>query len=88
MLYCGKITDLFPDLNTDIHFHENLLEKLKEKYLEKDCDICKNNVPAEGIVVRNLSNPHVNALKLKSFRFLAHESKTLDKGEVSMEDMG
>lgn len=88
MLYCGKVRDLFPDLDTHTHFQETLLEKLKEKYLEKDCDMCKNNVPDEGIVIRNLSEPHLNAFKLKSFRFLEKESKQLDKGEVSLEDQG
>ena len=48
--------------------------------------MCKNKVPAEGIVV---SKPHYtfefNAAKLKSFRFREWESKELDKGVVDAE---
>ena len=85
-LYYGKAKDLFPELDVNNHWHENFIEKLKEKYLEGDCYMCKNKVPAEGIVV---SKPHYtfefNAAKLKSFRFRGWESKELDKGVVDAE---
>jgi hypothetical protein len=53
--------------------------------LEKDCVLCRNNVPDEGIVLR-IENPNTEAFKLKSFRFLQKETKDLDQGVVSMED--
>jgi len=85
-LYYGKMGDIFPELSTKEHWHENMLEALRNKYLEVDCEYCKNHVPAEGIVVRDdISN---EAFKYKSKRFLELESKTLDKGEADMEETG
>jgi len=60
------------------------LAQLKEKYLEKDCEICNNKVPAEGICFRNESRSK-KAFKLKSFTFLERETKSLDKGDVDIE---
>ena len=60
------------------------IEQLKEKYLEKDCQYCINHVPDEGICFRNESLDK-KAYKMKSFRFLERESKTLDKGVVDTE---
>lgn len=81
-LYYGRINNLF-DLNSDSHWHENLLEKLKEKYLEKDCDLCVNKVPDEGIVIRDETTN--SAFKLKSFRFYERETKILDSGKEDIE---
>jgi len=84
-LYFGKAKDLF-DLDVDNHWSENFLEKLKEKYLEGNCHLCKNKVPAEGIVVNKYDNLlYFMAYKLKSFAFLEYETKQLDKGEVDIE---
>lgn len=52
--------------------------------MEKDCELCNNKVPAEGIVLR-IEGLDYDAYKLKSFRFREHESKELDKGEVDIE---
>jgi len=68
-------------------WREQYLEALKSAYVyDQDCQFCANKVPAEGIVLRieGYSNPE--ALKLKSFRFLEHETKELDKGEENIED--
>lgn len=75
--------DFFEDI--DSNFSEILLHKLATTYLEKDCKVCKNKVPAEGIVVR-VEKGDCNAYKLKSFKFLQKESADLDNGEVSLED--
>ena len=83
--YYGKAKDLYPSLNTDEHWHENYLNNLIRDYLEKDCHICKNNVPDEGIVLRKDNIHDFEAFKLKSFRFLKKETEELDKGTVDME---
>jgi hypothetical protein len=78
--YYGKAKDLFPELAIGENWNEKFLEKLKEKFLEKKCDLCANDVFAEGVVVRIDTPNEWNVFKLKSFAFLNHESKELDKG--------
>lgn len=83
LLYYGRAKDLF-DIPVDDNWHDNFVAKLSETYLEKDCDICKKKVPAEGIVLR-LEEGTYEAFKHKSFRFKELESKELDSGEVDIE---
>ena len=71
--------------DNDLDFGTNLLNVIKTKYLEKDCYICKNKVPAEGIVLRPEKN-EFEAFKAKSFKFLEMESKQLDNGENDIEE--
>jgi hypothetical protein len=82
--YYGKAKDLF-DLDVNDHWHENFLNNMIETYLEKKCDICKNDVWAEGVVLRKDTPHEWDAFKLKSFNFLGYETSLLDKGEVDME---
>ncbi len=82
-LYHGKAKHLFP-IDIEHHFQDNFFNKLKEHYLEKDCTICLNKVPAEGITVR-IDNGEWDIYKLKSFRFLEKESKELDAGVEDIE---
>jgi len=81
--YYGKAKDLF-DLPPDVHWNESFLEKLTEEYLEKDCDLCVNKVPAEGIVIRR-ETFDIDVYKHKSFRFFEQETKQLDSGEIDLE---
>jgi hypothetical protein len=67
--------------------NEEVLKLLQEVYLEKDCPYCKNKVPAEGICVRIDGKSTYSTFKLKSKRFLERETKSLDAGEISMEDL-
>lgn len=90
-LYYGKAGDfgievIFKDTYKSIatNFQEGLLEILTNQFLEKDCHMCKNKVPSEGIVLR-IEKEHRTAFKLKSFAFLGMESKQLDAGEVDIE---
>jgi hypothetical protein len=85
--YYGKAKDLFPELDTEQQWHEAFLQKLTETYLEKDCSICKNKVPAEGVIVRKDVPFEWEAYKLKSFSFLLKESKALDAGEGDFEEI-
>lgn len=81
--YYGYAKDLF-DISLEEYWQENFLQKLTDTYLEKDCDICVNKVPGEGIVVRR-ETLDIDVYKHKSFRFKEYESKALDSGEVDME---
>jgi tRNA-binding EMAP/Myf-like protein len=78
--YYGKAKDLFPELDTTQHWHDNFLQKLEETYLEKKCHLCVNDVWAEGIIVRPDVPFDWLAFKLKSWNFLGYESAQLDAG--------
>lgn len=86
VFFHGKAKDVYPELDTAEHWNEDFLQKLCEEYLEKDCHICKNKVPAEGIVVLREKLYEYDAFKLKSFRFLEKERDELDKEIVNIED--
>lgn len=85
VFYKGLAKDLFPELDINNHWHEELGKKLKTSFnLEKKCQICNNGVFAEGICLRN-ETKGTNALKLKSRAFLLKETEELDKGIVDIE---
>jgi hypothetical protein len=65
-------------------FEDKFLRYLTETYLEKPCEMSKNNVPAEGVVI-TVESDQFTAFKLKSFAFYEGESKALDAGEVDIE---
>lgn len=62
------------------YWREKLLEKLVSQFNEKDCYMCKNQVPEEGVVIRK-EGSKFEAFKLKSLRFLKKETDDLDKQE-------
>lgn len=66
-------------------FHETFLRELEKEYNEKDCFMCSNSVPEEGIVLRKEKLFSCESFKLKSFRFLEWETKELDAGESDIE---
>jgi len=67
-------------------FSENLLEKLKKDYLEgNELMNISCVVPREGIVLR-IEKSGIEAYKLKSTKFLEHETKELDTGITNIED--
>ena len=47
--------------------------------IEKNCKMCKNKVPAEGIAIRINDTLNYEVYKLKSDLFLLKETKDLDK---------
>ena len=65
---------------------ENLLAFLEFKYNEKDCYMCVNKVPEEGIILRIEKLAHYEAYKLKSKRFILGESEAQEKGQENLED--
>lgn len=69
-----------------VDFWRNLFVKeLTGKHTDKDCYMCVNKVPEEGIVLRKESLFGFESYKMKSFRFLEYETKMLDEGVVDME---
>jgi hypothetical protein len=88
LLYYGTIDNFlniyFSKHDEDEHLMKYFLERLQKVYLEKDCYMCKNKVPAEGIVIRP-ERLEFEAYKLKSVKFLEWETKQLDTGEIDIE---
>lgn len=89
LLYHGTLADLYPNISYMDHWHENVLEALrneKERFnMEKNDPICKNKVPFEGVVLRIDNDEFAEAFKLKCAKFLSKEREKIDKGEVDME---
>ena len=89
LLYHGTLADLYPNISYMDHWHENVLESLrneKERFnMEKNDPICKNKVPFEGVVLRIDNDEFAEAFKLKCAKFLSKEREEIDKGEVDME---
>lgn len=71
------------DVNTSDReqWGRGFVSDLERVYNEKDCFMCVNKVPEEGIVIRKENLYACDSYKLKSFRFLEWETKQLDKGE-------
>jgi hypothetical protein len=88
-LFYGYAKDLFKlhkkRVPAEIDFGDKFMELLKEFYNDKDCFMCSNKVPEEGVVIR-IDGLNFEAYKQKSSRFLSYETKQLDKGEVNIED--
>lgn len=87
-IYYGFAKDLFKFEDSDMRdsWEEQFLNFLKENYNEKDCFMCNNKVPEEGVVIRIEKN-EFEAYKQKSNRFYELETKMLDKGEVDIESV-
>jgi tRNA-binding EMAP/Myf-like protein len=86
LFFHGKAMDLFPEIEITDHWHEEFVKKLEALYNDKDCYICVNKVPEEGVVVRREKTFNFEAYKLKSFSFLEYETKLLDSGDENIED--
>ena len=88
LMYQGTLVELYPEISTTEHWHENVLEALKveKKFLmEKMEPMCINKVPREGFVVRKANDPIKRAFKLKTTAFFEREAKQIDAGEVDIE---
>jgi len=96
-IYYGNIDNLFESkefMDWDVlvreetrdSWQETLLDYLEFKYNEKDCYMCVNKVPEEGIVLRVEKLEHYEAYKLKSKRFILGESEAQEKGQENLED--
>lgn len=85
LFYIGKVSDLMSEEDVDTDWRREFVQLLQDRYTDKDCYICENKVPEEGIVVRVEKFNRFEAYKLKSFRFLEFETDLLTKGESDME---
>ena len=88
VLYSGTLMDLYPEISTDHHWHENILAALKQEEAfgaEELEPLCKTKVPREGIVLRIVDDPIAEAFKLKFQSFLFSEAKQVDKGEINLD---
>lgn len=89
ILYHGKMKDIYPTVDTSSHWHENVLEKMKNDSklfgMEQDEPLCNNKVPREGIVLRIDDDVVKEAFKLKSLKFLYKEGESISKGNVDIE---
>jgi tRNA-binding EMAP/Myf-like protein len=85
LFYYGRARDLYTELDTKEHWHESFLNNLIKDYNEKDCFMCRNKVPEEGIVLTK-DGLTFEAFKLKSMKFLEEETKLLDKEQTNIED--
>lgn len=86
ILYNGTMKDLYPEIDTKTHWHENVLKAMKSDKrfcMEMDEPMCKNKLPREGIVLRINDDPMVEAFKLKCLKFLGKEAEDNDKGKTS-----
>lgn len=88
VFYIGKAKDWEKRIKAsdDREFTAKLIKSLEKRYNDKECYMCENTVPEEGVVVRVERANEFEAYKLKSFSFLEHETKMLDKGEEDMEE--
>lgn len=87
-VYYGRAIEWCPMQGNETveSYQQELLKFLQEAFLEKDCTMCKNKVPDEGIVLR-IEDSQIDVYKLKSFAFMERETKELDKGEENIEDI-
>ena len=89
LLYHGKLSDLYPEIDIHNHWNENVLEAMKRDRqtfgMELDEPMCKTKVPREGICLRIEGDPVRECFKLKCLTFLGKEAKEIDKGNVDME---
>lgn len=87
--YFGSLREYLrlSEIDTSDGFLDTWFTKMKSDFnLEKDCEFCKNVVPAEGVCVRIDGKSSYSTYKLKSDKFKLRESEDMDKGIVNMED--
>lgn len=87
LLYYGYASDLFPHLKVEQHWQEDFLKELEKEYAyDGKCNMCKNDVPREGVVIVKQNMFEYEAYKLKTFEFLGMEDKQAEKEVVNIED--
>ena len=87
-LFYGRAGDfdrLIAPVNVE-EWRKEWMKSLSDRFLEKNCYMCKNSVPSEGVVVRK-DFGNYDAYKYKSFAFRCMESELIDTGFISIEDI-
>lgn len=91
IFYHGTLGDLYPELSLTEHWHENLLEMMKndKKHfgMEKNEPMCKNKVPREGICIRKDDDEFPECFKLKCEKFREREAKLINDIEQGKEEL-
>ena len=85
ILYHGRLGDLYPDLDENNHWHENLILRLKNDknfHMEENEPLCKNEIPREGLCIRIDNDPKSECFKLKTEKFMDLERRGYDKGKI------
>ena len=91
LLYHGTLEELYPELDTESHWHENLLEKLKndkEHFGMEENEPMNTHYPEsprEGICIRKEGDKIPACSKLKCYSFFLGESIRMDNGDVDAE---
>lgn len=86
LLYYGRAGDFDQTLDENHHWNDNFVKRLEERFTEKKCEICFNDVIEEGVVIRKENHPFsFEAYKLKSFGFMEYETKLMDKDIIDIE---
>lgn len=85
LFYTGKVKELIPEHVENQEWRREFIQLLQDKYNDKDCYMCKNKVPEEGVVIRVEKFSRFEAYKLKSFSFLEYETKMLNEGKEDLE---
>jgi hypothetical protein len=86
LIACGEAVNKQDNADCLNVWRGSLLTYLEKEYNEKDCYMCTNKVPEEGIVLRVEKLESYEAYKLKSKRFILAESDAQEKGESNLED--
>lgn len=90
ILYNGLAEDIYPELDTENHWHENLLYRLKHDKkrfgMEEFEPLCTHySSPREGFVLRKNNDELQEAWKLKTEAFAFGEAVRMDAGDVDIE---
>ena len=90
LLYHGTLENLYPELDTENHWHENLLEKMKNDKehfgMEENEPMCTHyESPREGICIRKVGEAVPSCYKLKTVAFAFGEAIRYDQGDVDIE---
>ena len=90
LLYHGTLADLYPEIDIENHWHENVLEAMKNDKvhfgMEELEPLCKTyNSPREGICLRIDNDKILECFKLKTKNFASTECLLIDAGEVDIE---
>ena len=84
-LYYGYAKEFSDERLTEENWRNKFLETIKQRYNEKLCYMCQNQIPEEGVVIR-IEGLDFEAYKQKSTAFYERETAQLDKGESNIED--
>lgn len=89
ILYHGTLANLYPEISTFEHWHENVLTALQNDTTHFGMEMNEpyniKPMPREGICLRIVNDTIPECFKLKCKKFLEKEAKAVDKGEVDIE---